>query len=90
MPEIGIPTNCSAPEWPETGARFGEPPAIDLALFIDVTGVVLKTKILKSTGARVFDDAARTALARCRFSPLLRQGAPVRGWVKVHYQWILE
>ena len=86
-PQVGIPANCLAPPWPKSNVRLGEPPSIDLALFIDLTGAVLTTRIVKSTGAREFDNAARTALAQCRYLPLLHNGKPVHGWVQVHYQW---
>ena len=76
MPEVGIPANCMEPVWPETNIRFGEPPTIDLAVLLEVTGAVLKIEIIKSTGARVFDDATRTALVRCKFPSLLRHGTP--------------
>jgi protein TonB len=90
LPQVIIPTDCLAPPWPETNVRFGEPPSVEQAFFIDAQGKVLKTRILKSSGSREFDDAARVALAQCRYSPPPRPGTPRPGWVKVHYQWVVE
>jgi TonB family protein len=90
VPRVVIPPDCVPPAWPESRERFGEAPDIDLELLIDVTGAVLKTKTVKSSGSAVFDDAARAALARCIYPPLSRAGKPVRGWVRVHYRWTLE
>ena len=89
-PQVVAPAECAPPAWPEGPERFDEPPSIDLGLLIDVTGAVLKTKIVKSSGSKKLDDAARVALARCIYPPLLRAGKPARGWVRVHYQWTLE
>lgn len=90
IPQVDIPADCLAPPWPKTNVRFGEPPSVDLAFLIDVTGAVLKSRVLKSTGARAFDDAARTAFAKCRYSRPTRPSASAQGWVKVHYLWVLE
>lgn len=90
IPQVNVPADCIAPPWPKSNMRFGEAPRVELALFIDVSGVVSESKIVKSTGARVFDTAARIALSKCRYPPLNLHGKPMRGWVKVHYRWILE
>jgi TonB family protein len=90
IPHVVIPADCVPPDWPDSSVRFDEPPDIDLELLIDVAGAVLKTKLVKSSGSKTFDDAARVALARCIYPPLSRAGKPVRGWVSVHYRWTLE
>jgi TonB family protein len=90
VPQVVIPEDCVPPAFPESPERFGEPPSIDLELFIDVTGAVLKTNVVKSSGSAKYDEAARTALVRCIYPPLTRAGKPVRGWVSVHYRWPVE
>ena len=88
--QVVIPADCVPPAWPEGSERFGEAPVIDLELLIDATGAVVKTRIARSSGSKKFDGAARVAFARCIYLPLTQAGKLVRGWARVHYQWILE
>jgi TonB family protein len=89
-PRVVFPAGCAPPAWPDSTVRFGEPPSVDVELLIDVTGAVLKTKIVTSSGSRKFDDAARVALARCSYPPVVRAGKAVPGWIRVHYKWVVE
>jgi TonB family protein len=90
IPLVDIPAKCVPPGWPDSAARFDEPPDVDLELLIDITGAVLKARIVKSSGSKTYDNAARVALARCIYPPLSLAGKPVRGWIRVHYRWIVE
>lgn len=88
--EVAMPTACTPPAYPETSMRFGEAPVVALDFLIDANGAVLKDKVVQTSGAKIFDDAARAALSRCTYPPLKVAGKPVGGWVHVRYKWILE
>jgi TonB family protein len=51
---------------------------VRLRLFIDERGVVRKIQIAQSGPSAVFDEAARRAWEDVRFTPALKDGAPVR------------
>jgi len=38
----------------------------------------------------LLDDAAQSALVKCRFKPATTKGKPVEAWTKVQYVWTLE
>jgi D-alanyl-D-alanine endopeptidase (penicillin-binding protein 7) len=56
---------------------------------VDASGFVTDSTILRSSGYVSMDDAARSALHRCRFVPALRNGQPVPSWQPVQYVWKL-
>jgi len=61
-----------------------------LQFLIGIDGRVADSKVAKSSGFRDLDNAARSALSRCRFKPGLADGKPQQSWTKVQYVWKLE
>ena len=59
--------------------------AVTLGLRIDLDGSVLETEVRKSSGFPLLDDAARTGLARCKFTPNLLNSIPARACTQVQY-----
>jgi protein TonB len=74
---------------PEAGAR-GEHGLVGLRLHVDRFGRVARVEVMKSSGSRVLDDAARTRLAGWRFIPALRDGRPVPDIVELNINFELD
>ncbi|MCC2960536.1 energy transducer TonB [Massilia sp. IC2-278] len=81
---------CRKPEYPAAEAKAGISGTSAISFLIDVDGRVLDTRVTKSSGNVNLDEAARTALAKCRFVPARENGKPFRSWQPVQYVWSLE
>jgi D-alanyl-D-alanine endopeptidase (penicillin-binding protein 7) len=57
---------------------------------VAASGAVAESAIGRSSGHASLDEAARSALHRCRFVPALRNGRPVPTWTPVMYVWTLS
>ncbi|MFC5478944.1 M56 family metallopeptidase [Massilia suwonensis] len=81
--------SCAKPEYtPEALAKRAEG-TVTLRFLVDTDGSVADALVLKSSGDRSLDEAARVAIAKCRFTPGTAGGQPVRAWVPVQYVWSL-
>ncbi|HUY01930.1 MAG TPA: TonB family protein [Rhodocyclaceae bacterium] len=82
--------NCDKPEYPPASLRDEESGVVRLAFLIDVDGRVLESKIERSTGYRRLDEAARRALAQCKFKPATVDGKPEKSWARIEYDWKIQ
>ena len=82
--------NCEKPQYPPASLRAEETGVVRLAFLIDVDGKVLQSKIERSTGYRRLDEAARSALALCKFKPATVDGKPEKSWARIEYEWKIE
>jgi len=64
--------------YPEALSTVRMPGRVRIALFIDENGWVVKTQVVESEPARVFDEAAIRAWREVRFSPALKSQQPVK------------
>ncbi|BDT59711.1 hypothetical protein MasN3_32050 [Massilia varians] len=83
-------STCSRPVYPEEDARLKNAGTVTMQFLIGADGWVVESKIQKSSGYPGLDEAARSALAKCRFRPATREGKPMRAWVGVQYVWTPE
>ncbi|MFC0250542.1 energy transducer TonB [Massilia consociata] len=85
----GIDTNkCARPEYPSEEAAQQHRGTVQWRFLIGADGWVVDAKLDKSSGYPALDEAARSALVKCRFKPpLTRDGKPARAWVPVQYVW---
>jgi TonB family protein len=81
---------CPAPRYPLAAKQYMAEGTTVLSFLVGVDGTVRDSKITKSSGDRDLDKAAKIALARCVFKPLLVDGKPVEGWAPVSYVWKLN
>lgn len=80
---------CAKPEYtPEALARRAQG-TVSLRFLVDTDGSVADAQVMKSSGDRSLDEAARVAIAKCRFTPGMADGKPARAWVPVQYVWTL-
>jgi protein TonB len=81
---------CDKPVWPAEALRARYTGITTVSFLIGTDGWVRDTKILKSSGHPVLDNAAESALRRCQFKPAVKNGEPVETWVPVQYRWELK
>lgn len=72
-----------APKYPVEAARQGIGGEVMLLVTVDAEGSVRDVQVEKSTPPGVFDAATLEAARRWRFAPLLEEGKPVQGQVRV-------
>ena len=89
-PVIDAAHNCAKPEYPAASARAEETGTVKLRFYIDEDGRAIKSEILKSSGHRRLDEAARAALSLCKFKPGTVDGKVVPMTGDLEYTWKLE
>ncbi|NFV79254.1 energy transducer TonB [Magnetospirillum aberrantis] len=82
--------SCRIPAYPADARRRHETGVVTLALLIDEDGGVADRRLEASSGSESLDQAALSALSRCRFSPGTADGRPRQAWVRLRYVWKLE
>lgn len=79
---------CAKPEYPKEAARRGSQGTTTVRFLIETDGSVVQSEIVKSSGDASLDEAARSALAKCRFKQVTKDGRPPqRAWMPVQYVW---
>lgn len=82
--------NCAKPEYPSASIRAQETGLVVLQFLIGADGTAIDSKVEKTSGFRRLDEAARKALALCKFRPSTEEGKPVQSWARIEYLWKLE
>ncbi|MBD8530127.1 MULTISPECIES: M56 family metallopeptidase [unclassified Massilia] len=81
--------SCAKPEYtPDALARRAQG-TTSLRFLVDTDGSVAEAQVSKSSGDASLDEAARAAIAKCRFTPGMANGKPARAWAPVQYVWSL-
>jgi bla regulator protein blaR1 len=80
-------TSCAKPAWPEEDLRTGHDGTVNLSFLVGADGKVQDAKIVKSSGYRAMDEAARDAIMKCAFKPATKGGQPVESWTPIQYVW---
>jgi protein TonB len=82
--------SCEPPAYPAASRRLGETGVVILNFLIDAEGKVIESRIDASSGVERLDEAARRALALCKFTPGSVDGKPEQSWHKLRYVWQLD
>jgi D-alanyl-D-alanine endopeptidase (penicillin-binding protein 7) len=82
-------SSCRKPMYPQADLTAGHEGTVTVSFLVDTDGTVADSRLLRSSGFSGLDKAAQTALFKCRFSPALKDGRPVRAWAPVQYVWTL-
>jgi bla regulator protein BlaR1 len=94
-PEPVIPAvvnfaSCPKPVWPKPSLRYEEQGTVTLAFKIGTDGQVEDSKLRKSSGFPLLDEAAREGIALCQFKPATQGGKPIESWLQMQYVWTLK
>ncbi|WP_374580434.1 TonB family protein [Pseudoduganella sp.] len=81
---------CSKPLWPKRDLKAGHTGTVTLSYHIAESGKVIGSKVVKSSGHRGLDQAARTGIEKCNFMPAKLRGKPIATWQQMQYVWTLE
>jgi bla regulator protein BlaR1 len=82
--------SCAKPHYPAADIAAAHEGAVSLEFDVDPRGRVIRSTIVKSSGYRSLDTAARDAIALCSFQPGTRDGKAVTASTQVQYVWTLE
>ena len=80
--------NCKKPLWPAASKAAKEHGTVTLEFGVTVDGKTTSSAIVKSSGFRALDEAARDGLKLCPFQPAIKDGKPVQSKVKMQYVWV--
>lgn len=80
---------CAKPEYPKADLRAEHVGMVTVLFLVAPDGTVKDSKIARSSGYEGLDQAARTALAACRFAPA---GAMTDAatWLPIQYVWSID
>jgi len=83
-------SSCRKPAWPAAALAAEQTGVVTLSFLVTTEGVSQQSTVVKSSGAPLLDEAARTAIALCKFRPASENGKPIASWVEIQYVWTLE
>ena len=78
---------CSRPAWPEGAREQSQEGMVTMRFLVGAEGTVKDARVVKSSGYPALDEAAMTAIAKCRFNPPVAEGRPVNAWIHFQYVW---
>ena len=82
-----VAQDCAPPSYP-AGTQEARMNGVSMMAFlVGSDGAVRETRLLKSSGHAILDEAAQAALKLCHFRPALKDGQPVAAWQPVQYVW---
>ncbi len=82
--------SCKRPDYPAESVKQEHTGTVTLGFRVAKNGTVKESKITRSSGHPLLDDAAQSALVKCRFKPATTKGKRVEAWTAVQYVWTLE
>jgi protein TonB len=81
--------DCAPPVYPQEALQARMSGVSMMAFLVGSDGAVRESRLLKSSGYAILDQAAEAALKLCRFKPALKNGQTVAAWQPVQYAWSL-
>jgi protein TonB len=81
--------DCARPVYPAEALQARMSGVSMMAFLVGSDGKVRETRLLKSSGYTILDQAAEAALKLCRFKPAVKNGHTVAAWQPVQYAWSL-
>ena len=90
QPQQQVPDqHCAPPVYPQEALQARMSGVSMMAFLVGSDGTVRESRLLKSSGHAILDQAAEAALRLCRFKPALKNGHTVAAWQPVQYAWSL-
>jgi protein TonB len=81
--------NVCRPAYPRESMRRGEQGVVKMRFTVGVTGHLVGSSVVKSSGFKDLDRAALDALIHCSFRQAYRNGVPVQSTFTMEYKWVL-
>ena len=78
------------PRYPMEAVLLHEEGMVSLTIHVEASGRVAEIDITRSSGYRLLDQTARSALLRWRFKPAVRDGQPVASELPYSIQFVLH
>lgn len=82
--------SCAKPVWPDGAIAANHVGTVTLAFDIEADGKVAGSKVVRSSGHRDLDEAAREGISKCTFKPGTQNGKRARSSMHMQYVWTLE
>lgn len=82
--------SCAKPHYPEADLQAKHEGTVSLEFLVKADGKVADSKVAQTSGFPSMDEAARSALVKCRFKPATKDGKAIDKWTKVQYVWSLK
>jgi len=80
----------TAPRYPRRAFELGQQGVVTLAALILPSGQPQSLKIEESSGHRLLDKAALSAVKKWEFEPLVRNGQKIKSWVRVPVRFVIN
>ena len=80
-------TQACEPIRPENAVKNKNSSTVKLAFLIGVDGNIQQSKLTKSIGDKILDQAALDAWTKCTFHPASTRGHAQVSWVMLSYKW---
>lgn len=77
-------------DYPKASLMNEEQGTTTMSFLVGADGVVVDSKLDKSSGFKGLDKAAQKGVSACKFKPGSKDGAPAQTWAKVDYAWTLN
>jgi len=90
-PSLDPNQSCAPPQYPQEAEDMEQTGTSVVQFLIAANGDVLDSKVADSSGHASLDEAAVSALSRCRFKPAIgADGKPQEAWTNIRYVWQLQ
>lgn len=87
--EIMVKRVCR-PDWPLSSLKNNEMGTVDLSLLMNTDGVIVRARLVATSGFRELDRATMTGYIGCKFKPVIKDGVATESWLPLRYVWKLE
>jgi len=80
--------SCAKPMYPHEELAAGHEGTVQMGFEVQADGTIGSSRVERSSGFPSLDEAALTALNKCRFHPARKNGQPVASSTDVKYVWV--
>jgi len=90
LARIDAKIGCQKPVYPQASLQLEEEGTVRLGFLVAADGTIQDSRIEKTSGFKRLDEAAKDALALCKFTPRTENGVAVSSWAHLIYVWHLH
>ena len=82
--------SCAKPVWPAESLKNGNQGTVTLEFTVSEAGKATASRVTRSSGFPLLDEAAREGLTKCSFKAATKNGQPVSSTLHIQYVWTLK